>query len=146
MCFFCWWDGRCEMMRRYLCIVDTRAYIRIYLDVHMISALSTLCFPLLNLRSDLNTWFRFWCTGRGNNKQQKIERWCTKMITKYIFFQFVKVFDSGYFTTSLAWKSQVKAYTTRVGHGPFPTELQNETQSLEVRYGNFWDYRNAYYS
>lgn len=25
----------------------------------------------------------------------------------------------------------VKAYTTRVGHGPFPTELQNEMQSLE---------------
>lgn len=25
----------------------------------------------------------------------------------------------------------VKAYTTRVGHGPFPTELQNETQTLE---------------
>merc|ERR1740121_1274454 len=25
----------------------------------------------------------------------------------------------------------VKAYTTRVGHGPFPTELQNEEQSLE---------------
>eukprot|EP00440_Ansanella_granifera_P071152 gb/GFBE01077219.1/.p1 GENE.gb/GFBE01077219.1/~~gb/GFBE01077219.1/.p1 ORF type:complete len:548 (+),score=120.39 gb/GFBE01077219.1/:1-1644(+) len=25
----------------------------------------------------------------------------------------------------------VKAYTTRVGHGPFPTELQNEAQSLE---------------
>eukprot|EP00747_Dinoflagellata_sp_TGD_P038894 gnl/TRDRNA2_/TRDRNA2_139946_c0_seq1.p1 gnl/TRDRNA2_/TRDRNA2_139946_c0~~gnl/TRDRNA2_/TRDRNA2_139946_c0_seq1.p1 ORF type:complete len:391 (+),score=85.71 gnl/TRDRNA2_/TRDRNA2_139946_c0_seq1:51-1223(+) len=25
----------------------------------------------------------------------------------------------------------VKAYTTRVGFGPFPTELQNETQSLE---------------
>lgn len=25
----------------------------------------------------------------------------------------------------------VKAYTTRVGHGPFPTELQNEAQTLE---------------
>merc|ERR1711871_1305910 len=25
----------------------------------------------------------------------------------------------------------VKAYTTRVGHGPFPTELQNESQTLE---------------
>lgn len=25
----------------------------------------------------------------------------------------------------------VKAYTTRVGHGPFPTELQNEAQSLQ---------------
>lgn len=25
----------------------------------------------------------------------------------------------------------VKAYTTRVGHGPFPTELQNESQNLE---------------
>lgn len=25
----------------------------------------------------------------------------------------------------------VKAYTTRVGHGPFPTELQNENQNLE---------------
>merc|ERR1740121_963416 len=25
----------------------------------------------------------------------------------------------------------VKAFTTRVGHGPFPTELQNETQTLE---------------
>mmetsp|Transcript_56431 Transcript_56431/g.123317 ORF Transcript_56431/g.123317 Transcript_56431/m.123317 type:complete len:548 (-) Transcript_56431:283-1926(-) len=25
----------------------------------------------------------------------------------------------------------VKAYTTRVGHGPFPTELQNENQTLE---------------
>jgi adenylosuccinate synthase len=25
----------------------------------------------------------------------------------------------------------VKAYTTRVGHGPFPTELQNEMQTLE---------------
>lgn len=25
----------------------------------------------------------------------------------------------------------VKAYTTRVGHGPFPTELQDELQSLE---------------
>merc|ERR550532_2009049 len=25
----------------------------------------------------------------------------------------------------------VKAYTTRVGHGPFPTELQNELQTLE---------------
>lgn len=25
----------------------------------------------------------------------------------------------------------VKAYTTRVGHGPFPTELQNESQSLD---------------
>lgn len=25
----------------------------------------------------------------------------------------------------------VKAYTTRVGHGPFPTELQNEEQSME---------------
>merc|ERR1719221_3013 len=25
----------------------------------------------------------------------------------------------------------VKAYTTRVGHGPFPTELQNESQDLE---------------
>merc|ERR1719313_3331784 len=24
----------------------------------------------------------------------------------------------------------VKAYTTRVGHGPFPTELQNEKQDL----------------
>lgn len=33
-----------------------------------------------------------------------------------------------------------------MGHGPFPTELQNETQSLEVRYGNFWDYRNACYA
>ena len=28
--------------------------------------------------------------------------------------------------------TQVKAYTTRVGHGPFPTELQNEMQSLEA--------------
>ena len=27
---------------------------------------------------------------------------------------------------------KVKAYTTRVGHGPFPTELQNELQSLEA--------------
>merc|ERR1712151_1425379 len=25
----------------------------------------------------------------------------------------------------------VKAYTTRVGHGPFPTELQNEHRNLE---------------
>merc|ERR1712039_456150 len=25
----------------------------------------------------------------------------------------------------------VKAYTTRVGHGPFPTELQNEAQDME---------------
>merc|ERR1711920_1202397 len=25
----------------------------------------------------------------------------------------------------------VKAYTTRVGHGPFPTELQNEAQTME---------------
>merc|ERR1712125_29013 len=25
----------------------------------------------------------------------------------------------------------VKAYTTRVGHGPFPTELQNELQDLD---------------
>lgn len=25
----------------------------------------------------------------------------------------------------------VKAYTTRVGHGPFPTELQNEAQTLD---------------
>merc|ERR1712224_1134844 len=25
----------------------------------------------------------------------------------------------------------VKAYTTRVGHGPFPTELQNEVRDME---------------
>ena len=31
---------------------------------------------------------------------------------------------------AVLWK--VKAYTTRVGHGPFPTELQNEMQSLEA--------------
>ncbi|CAE8656121.1 unnamed protein product, partial [Polarella glacialis] len=32
----------------------------------------------------------------------------------------------------------VKAYTTRVGHGPFPTELQNETQTLA-------DYEDVYF-
>lgn len=83
---------------------------------------------------------------RQQQTAKKLKDGAPKWSPKYIFFQFVKVFDSGYFTTSLAWKSQVKAYTTRVGHGPFPTELQNETQSLEVRYRNFWDYRNAYYS
>ena len=31
--------------------------------------------------------------------------------------------------------AKVKAYTTRVGHGPFPTELQNEMQSLEAPRG-----------
>jgi adenylosuccinate synthase len=31
----------------------------------------------------------------------------------------------------------VKAYTTRVGHGPFPTELQNEMQNLEDYYEEY---------
>merc|ERR1719379_505195 len=31
----------------------------------------------------------------------------------------------------------VKAYTTRVGSGPFPTELQNETQTLEDFTGEY---------
>eukprot|EP00930_Biecheleria_cincta_P055050 TRINITY_DN41423_c0_g1_i1.p1 TRINITY_DN41423_c0_g1~~TRINITY_DN41423_c0_g1_i1.p1 ORF type:complete len:552 (+),score=83.11 TRINITY_DN41423_c0_g1_i1:70-1725(+) len=31
----------------------------------------------------------------------------------------------------------VKAYTTRVGHGPFPTELQNEAQSLEDHFETY---------
>merc|ERR1740122_949458 len=32
----------------------------------------------------------------------------------------------------------VKAYTTRVGFGPFPTELQNEKQDLEDFYGEYF--------
>jgi len=31
----------------------------------------------------------------------------------------------------------VKAYTTRVGHGPFPTELQNEAQSMEDHFETY---------